>query len=55
MGDIVCFSFHPRKVLTTGEGGMLTTENAEYDAKFRLLAAARHVGLRPRSAMPARP
>ena len=35
-GDIVCFSFHPRKVLTTGEGGMLTTNNAEFDAFFRL-------------------
>ncbi|MEX1660904.1 DegT/DnrJ/EryC1/StrS family aminotransferase [Thioclava sp. 15-R06ZXC-3] len=35
-GDIACFSFHPRKVITTGEGGMLTTRNAEYDAKFRL-------------------
>ncbi|SFC73904.1 DegT/DnrJ/EryC1/StrS family aminotransferase [Tropicimonas isoalkanivorans] len=36
MGDIVCFSFHPRKVLTTGEGGMLTTESDAYDANFRL-------------------
>ncbi len=35
-GDIACFSFHPRKVLTTGDGGMLTTANAEYDKKFRL-------------------
>ena len=24
-GDMACFSFHPRKVLTTGDGGMLTT------------------------------
>jgi len=36
-GDIACFSFHPRKVLTTGDGGMLTTNNAEYDRQFRLL------------------
>ena len=36
-GEIACFSFHPRKVLTTGDGGMLTTNNPEYDAKFRLL------------------
>src|SRR3984893_5249011 len=36
-GDIACFSFHPRKVITTGEGGMLTTSNAEFDGKFRLL------------------
>jgi perosamine synthetase len=35
-GDIACFSFHPRKLLTTGDGGMLTTRNAVYDAKFRL-------------------
>ena len=41
-GDIACFSFHPRKVLVTGEGGMLTTNNAKYDAKFRLL---RHQGM----------
>jgi len=34
--DIACFSFHPRKVITTGDGGMITTANAEYDRKFRL-------------------
>lgn len=36
-GDIACFSFHPRKVITTGDGGMLTTSNPEYDRLFRLL------------------
>ena len=36
-GDIACFSFHPRKVLTTGDGGMLTTGRPEYDQQFRLL------------------
>ncbi len=36
-GVIACFSFHPRKVITTGEGGMLTTADAELDRKFRLL------------------
>jgi dTDP-4-amino-4,6-dideoxygalactose transaminase len=36
VGDIVCFSFHPRKVVTVGDGGMLTTENADYDRRFRL-------------------
>jgi len=36
-GDIACFSFHPRKVITTGDGGMLTTNNPEYDRKFSLL------------------
>jgi dTDP-4-amino-4,6-dideoxygalactose transaminase len=35
-GQIACFSFHPRKVITTGEGGMLTTSVAECDHKFRL-------------------
>lgn len=35
-GDIACFSFHPRKVVTTGDGGMLTTRNPEHDEKFRL-------------------
>lgn len=36
-GDIACFSFHPRKVITTGEGGMLTTRHADWDRQFRLL------------------
>jgi dTDP-4-amino-4,6-dideoxygalactose transaminase len=36
-GDVACFSFHPRKVITTGEGGMLTTRHADWDAAFRLL------------------
>ena len=36
-GQIACFSFHPRKVITTGEGGMLTTADADLDRKFRLL------------------
>ncbi len=36
-GDIACFSFHPRKVITTGEGGMLTTNNPAWDKHFRLL------------------
>jgi dTDP-4-amino-4,6-dideoxygalactose transaminase len=36
-GDAACFSFHPRKVLTTGDGGMLTTADAGRDRAFRLL------------------
>ena len=36
-GDIACFSFHPRKLLSTGDGGMLTTRNATLDETFRLL------------------
>jgi dTDP-4-amino-4,6-dideoxygalactose transaminase len=35
-GDIACFSFHPRKVITTGDGGMITTNNPEWDQQFRL-------------------
>lgn len=34
-GDVACFSFHARKIITTGDGGMLTTNNPEYDAQFR--------------------
>lgn len=36
-GDVACFSLHPRKILTVGDGGMLTTTRADWDAKFRLL------------------
>lgn len=35
-GDAACFSFHPRKVLSTGDGGMITSRRTEWDAKFRL-------------------
>jgi dTDP-4-amino-4,6-dideoxygalactose transaminase len=35
-GAIACFSFHPRKVITTGEGGMLTTSDPAQDRKLRL-------------------
>ncbi len=34
-GDIACFSFHPRKLITTGDGGMLTTSRGQWDEKFR--------------------
>lgn len=36
-GDAACFSFHPRKVITTGDGGMITTRSPEHDRLFRLL------------------
>lgn len=29
LADLTCFSFHPRKIITTGEGGMITTDNKE--------------------------
>lgn len=35
-GDIACFSLHPRKLVSTGDGGMITTANAEWDAALRL-------------------
>jgi perosamine synthetase len=41
-GDIACFSLHPRKLLTTGDGGMLTTSNPDWDSLFRLM---RHHGM----------
>jgi dTDP-4-amino-4,6-dideoxygalactose transaminase len=36
-GTVACFSFHPRKILTTGDGGMLTTRDPELARRFRLL------------------
>lgn len=35
-GDVACFSLHPRKLLTVGDGGVLTTSNPEFDRLFRL-------------------
>jgi len=35
--DITVFSFHPVKIITTGEGGMLTTNNADLAKRLRLL------------------
>jgi len=36
-GDMACFSFYANKIITTGEGGMITTNNDHYAAKLRLL------------------
>jgi perosamine synthetase len=36
-GDAACFSFHPRKIISTGEGGMITTKHKDWDSRFRLL------------------
>jgi len=41
-GDIACFSFHPRKVISTGDGGMITTFKSEWDSQVRLW---RHQGM----------
>lgn len=35
--DLVCFSFHPRKVISTGDGGMITTSNKEFAERLKLL------------------
>jgi perosamine synthetase len=44
MGDLGCFSFHPRKVITTGEGGMVVTNRDDLAERLRLLRS--HGGLR---------
>jgi len=36
-GNIACFSFHPRKTVCTGEGGMVTTDDAELAEQARRL------------------
>lgn len=34
--DAACFSFHPRKIVSTGDGGMITTQHKAWDDRFRL-------------------
>ena len=41
LADITCFSFHPRKILTTGEGGMVTTDRRDLAEKA---VALKHFG-----------
>jgi perosamine synthetase len=36
-GEFGCFSFHPRKSITTGEGGMITTPRADLEELVRIL------------------
>lgn len=51
-GELACFSFHPRKSITTGEGGMITTNREDLDQLTRSLRdhgasrsdLARHTG-----------
>jgi dTDP-4-amino-4,6-dideoxygalactose transaminase len=53
--DIAAWSFHPRKIVTTGEGGMLTTNHAHWAERARRLrehamsvsAADRHLSVLP--------
>jgi dTDP-4-amino-4,6-dideoxygalactose transaminase len=44
MGLLGCFSFHPRKAITTGEGGMITTDDEQLADRIRLLRS--HGGVR---------
>jgi dTDP-4-amino-4,6-dideoxygalactose transaminase len=37
IGDITCFSFYATKTITTGEGGMATTENPEWAERMRMM------------------
>jgi len=37
LGDVGCFSFYPTKVMTSGEGGMITTNDDETAEKARIL------------------
>jgi dTDP-4-amino-4,6-dideoxygalactose transaminase len=39
LGNLTCFSFHPRKVMTSGEGGMLVTDDESWAARARVLRA----------------
>lgn len=48
-GTIGCFSFHPRKAITTGEGGMVVTDDP---ALARTLRALRNHGQDPEAATP---
>ncbi len=48
-GMLGCFSFHPRKVITTGEGGAVTTSRPELARRLRTL---RNHGLDPLSSTP---
>ena len=38
IGDITCFSFYATKTITTGEGGMATTDNAEWAQRMRMMS-----------------
>jgi perosamine synthetase len=50
LGVAGCLSFHPRKIVTTGEGGAVTTDEASLDATVRRL---RHHGWEALGDMPA--
>ena len=37
IGDLGCFSLHPRKIITSGEGGIITTNSSQLARRLRLL------------------
>lgn len=39
LSDMACFSFYPNKNMTTGEGGIITTNNDEFAEKMRMIRA----------------
>ena len=45
LGALACLSFHPRKIVTTGEGGAVTTDDGELADTVRRM---RHHGIEPR-------
>ncbi|MGE0821957.1 MAG: DegT/DnrJ/EryC1/StrS family aminotransferase [Candidatus Binatia bacterium] len=38
IGDLTCFSFYATKTITTGEGGMITTDNEEFADRVRMMS-----------------
>src|SRR5436190_17908513 len=46
LGALACLSFHPRKIVTTGEGGAVTTDDAELAVAIRRM---RHHGIEPQA------
>jgi perosamine synthetase len=38
IGDITCFSFYATKTITTGEGGMATTDNSKWAERMRIMS-----------------
>jgi dTDP-4-amino-4,6-dideoxygalactose transaminase len=48
IADLTCYSFHPRKLLTTGEGGAILTDNAQYAEWLTVKLAAGASGIKGR-------
>ena len=48
IADLTCYSFHPRKLLTTGEGGAIMTDNAQYAEWLTVKLAAGASGVKGR-------